>query len=110
MDAAIRPEGWHHWEPQREKTAYFAEYGSTGKGANAEARVAWARKLGDADVKQFSVEYFLSGRDGWDPYRIRMTPGWKRRRPIGSSLRGTRSSNKSRSGTKPTKRHVSPIR
>ena len=69
MDAAIRPEGWHHWEPQREKTAYLAEYGSTGKGANVDTRVAWARKLGDADVKQFSVEYFLGGRDGWDPYR-----------------------------------------
>ena len=67
MDAAIRPEGWHHWEPHREKTAYFAEYGSTGKGANAEARVAWTRKLGDSDVKQFSVEYFLGGADGWDP-------------------------------------------
>lgn len=69
MDADIRPEGWHHWEPQREKTAFLGEYGSTGKGANSEARVAWARKLDDAEVKQFSVEYFLSGRDGWDPYK-----------------------------------------
>ncbi|HJS52776.1 MAG TPA: pectate lyase, partial [Pyrinomonadaceae bacterium] len=69
MDAHVRPEGWHHWEAHREKTAYFAEYGSTGTGANAAARVAWARKLDDSDVKQFSVEYFLSGRDGWDPYK-----------------------------------------
>lgn len=69
IEAAIRPEGWHHWEPHREKTAFLAEYGSTGKGANVEGRVAWARKLGDADVKQFSVEYFLGGRDGWDPYK-----------------------------------------
>lgn len=69
MDADIRPEGWHHWEPQREKTAFLAEYGSTGKGANDAARVAWARKLSDSDVKVFSVEYFLSGRDGWDPYK-----------------------------------------
>jgi PelA/Pel-15E family pectate lyase len=67
MDAAIRPEGWHHWEPQREKTAYLAEYGSTGKGANPDSRVTWARKLGDPDVKQFTVEHFLGGRDGWDP-------------------------------------------
>jgi PelA/Pel-15E family pectate lyase len=67
MDAAIRPEGWHHWEPHREKTAYLAEYGSTGKGANPDSRVAWARKLGDPDVKQFTVEHFLGGRDGWDP-------------------------------------------
>src|SRR5215218_5967412 len=67
MDAAIRPEGWHHWEPKREATAYFAEYGSTGKGSNDTARVAWARKLNDSDVKEFSVEYFLGGRDGWNP-------------------------------------------
>lgn len=69
MDSAIRPEGWHHWEPHREKTAFFAEYGSTGMSANTEGRVAWARKLSDAEVKEFSVEYFLGGRDGWDPHR-----------------------------------------
>ncbi len=83
MEAAIRPEGWHHWMPEREKTAYFAEYGSTGKGASAETRVAWSKKLGDADVKQFSVEYFLGGRDGWDPAHAtdawleKTTPDWK---------------------------------
>ena len=83
MEAAIRPEGWHHWVPEREKTAYFAEYGSTGKGAGAETRVAWSKKLGDADVKQFSVEYFLGGRDGWDPAHAtdswleKTTPDWK---------------------------------
>lgn len=84
MDADIRSEGWHHWEPQREKTAFFAEYGSTGKGAKAEGRVALARKLSDADVKVFSVEYFLGGRDGWDPYKPnnfawqeKTQPDWK---------------------------------
>ena len=83
MEAAIRPEGWHHWEPHREKTAYFAEYGSTGAGASAGTRVSWARKLSDSDVKQFSVEYFLSGRDGWDPYKSdnawleKTPPDWK---------------------------------
>src|SRR5688572_22288098 len=79
MDAAIRPEGWHHWEPHREKTAYFAEYGSAGKGANVAARVAWARHLDDADVKQFSVEHFLGGRDGWDPHRSDLT--WLEKTP-----------------------------
>ena len=83
MDAAIRPEGWHHWVPEREKTAYLAEYGSTGKGANADSRVAWAKKLGDADVKVFSIEYFLGGRDGWDPQNAsdawleKTPPDWK---------------------------------
>jgi hypothetical protein len=74
MDAQIRPEGWHHWEPQREKTAFLAEYGSTGKGASETTRVAWARKLSDSDVKQFSEEYFLVGRDGWNPERS--DDGW----------------------------------
>lgn len=83
MDAEIRPEGWHHWEPHREKTAYLAEYGSTGKGAN-ENRVHWAKKLGDSDIKVFSVEYFLGGKDGWDPYKNdnfawqeKTRPDWK---------------------------------
>lgn len=79
MEAAIRPEGWHHWEPHREKTAYLAEYGSTGAGAHSEARVAWAKRLTDADVKQFTVEHFLGGRDGWDPYRP--DDGWLERTP-----------------------------
>ena len=79
MDAAIRPEGWHHWEPQREKTAFLAEYGSTGTGASPEKRVSWARKLVDSDVKQFSVEYFLSGRDGWDPKTA--TAPWQEKTP-----------------------------
>ena len=83
MEAQIRPEGWHHWVPEREKTAYFAEYGSTGKGASSETRVAWAKKLGDADVKVFSVEYFLGGKDGWDPQNAsdawleKTKPDWK---------------------------------
>lgn len=84
LDADIRKEGWHHWEPHREKTAYFAEYGSTGKGASNDTRVAWTRKLGDSDIKIFSVEYFLSGRDGWDPYKSnnfawqeKTAPDWK---------------------------------
>ncbi len=85
MDAQIRPEGWHHWEPQREKTAFLAEYGSTGPGAGDATRVAWARKLTDADIKVFSVEYFLSGRDGWDPYRSD-NYAWQEKTPPGFSL------------------------
>lgn len=67
MDAAIRPEGWHHWQPEREKTAYMAEYKSSGQGANAAARVAWSRQLTDAEAKAFNAENFLKGKDGWNP-------------------------------------------
>jgi PelA/Pel-15E family pectate lyase len=83
MDAHIRPEGWHHWLPEREKTAYFAEYRSTGSGANANARVKWSRQLTDTEVKQLALQSFLRGRDGWNPrtandaWLAKTKPDWK---------------------------------
>jgi len=67
MGDHIKPEGWNHWLPEREKTAYMAEYKSTGKGASSAARVTWSHQLTDAEVKTFSTENFLKGKDGWDP-------------------------------------------
>ncbi len=67
MGEIIRPEGWHHWQPEREKTAYFAEYRSNGKGANSEARVKWSHQLSEEEAKQFSTENFLKGTDNWNP-------------------------------------------
>ena len=83
MDAQIRPEGWHHWLPEREKTAYFAEYRSTGKGANNAARVAWSHQLTEAEAKTFSTENFLKGKDSWNPktakdeWLEKTAPDWK---------------------------------
>lgn len=67
MGAQIRPEGWHHWLPEREKTAYFAEYRSSGPGANATSRVKWSRQLTEAEAVAFLTESFLKGNDGWNP-------------------------------------------
>jgi len=67
MNAAIRPEGWNHWLPEREKTAYFAEYHSSGAGADASARVKWAHQVTESETKPFLPENFLKGRDGWNP-------------------------------------------
>ena len=83
MGSHIRPEGWNHWLPEREKTAYMAEYGSTGKGANAAARVAWSHQLTDAEASAFSTENFLKGKDGWNPKKAKdewlekTPPDWK---------------------------------
>ena len=83
MGEHIRPVGWHHWEPQREKTAFLAEYKSTGKGANDAARVKWAHLLTDAEAKEFSTENFLKGKDGWNPktatddWVVKNKPDWK---------------------------------
>ncbi|HEX8250763.1 MAG TPA: pectate lyase [Pyrinomonadaceae bacterium] len=67
MGAHIRPEGWHHWQPEREKTAYFAEFNSRGEGAKTEMRVKWARQLTRDEAKVFQAENFLKGADGWNP-------------------------------------------
>jgi pectinesterase len=68
LGAHVRPQGWHNWDkPEREKTARFAEYGSTGPGAAPEARVAWARQLGEREAKSITPRAVLRGKDDWDP-------------------------------------------
>jgi pectinesterase len=68
MSDAILPAGWNNWnDPAREKTVRYAEYRSTGPGADSSARVAWARKLSDAEAAEFTVEKVLAGLDGWNP-------------------------------------------
>ena len=67
MDAFVRPEGWNNWLPEREKTAYFAEYNSTGAGAKTSERVKWAHQLSKDEAAQFIAENFLKGADNWNP-------------------------------------------
>ena len=68
MSDAIQPVGWNNWnDPAREKTVRYAEYRSTGPGADASARVPWARKLSDAEAAEFTMEKVLAGLDGWNP-------------------------------------------
>lgn len=68
MSEVVRSEGWHNWnQPEREKTARYAEYASRGAGANPKGRVAWARRLTAAEAKAITVEKVLAGADGWDP-------------------------------------------
>lgn len=52
IDAPILPEGWHNWGRENaEETVFYAEYGSSGPGANAESRVDWSYQLSDEDLK-----------------------------------------------------------
>lgn len=58
----IRPEGWHNWSrPEAEETSFYAEYGSTGLGANTEKRVSWSHQLSKKEVKEYSAENIFSG-------------------------------------------------
>ena len=61
----IIPEGWNNWKnPANELTARFAEYQSTGPGANIEGRVKWSKQLNDEEAKKYSLKNILGT---WDP-------------------------------------------
>lgn len=63
MGAHIRPEGWHNWsKPEAEKTVYYAEYGSRGKGGKTAKRVRWSRQLSKKEAAQYTKEKILNDR------------------------------------------------
>jgi pectinesterase len=68
MGDHIKPEGWNNWgKTENEKTARYAEYKSTGPGADPEARFKWTKQLTEEEAKAYSVENILKGSDGWNP-------------------------------------------
>jgi pectinesterase len=68
MSAVVRPVGWQNWDlPDREKTSRYAEFNSSGPGANASSRVKWARQLTKSEAKNITVEKVLGGVDRWNP-------------------------------------------
>lgn len=72
MGSHIRPEGWHNWnKPHREKTAFYAEYGNTGTGADTSARAFGKRLKND---KGYTMADILSGSDNWNPLEVAYTP------------------------------------
>ena len=65
LDKHIIPEGWNNWKnPANEATARYAEYHSSGPGANPDARVKWSRQLTDEEVKKYTMKNILGN---WDP-------------------------------------------
>jgi pectinesterase len=68
MPQQIDPAGWNNWrDSNREKTARFSEYGSTGPRANSEKRVKWSKQLSKAEAAQYTIENVLGGADSWNP-------------------------------------------
>jgi pectinesterase len=68
MGNHIRPSGWNNWNSvAKEKTAWYAEVGSSGPGANPTARVKWARRLSPGEARHFLPRNFLRGKDHWNP-------------------------------------------
>jgi pectinesterase len=60
LDKGVKPTGWDNWrDPNREKTAFYAEYKSSGPGVNPSARVKWSHQLTDEESVKFLPENFM---------------------------------------------------
>ena len=60
----IVAEGWNPWKgdkmfPEKEKTAFYAEYENTGEGAEISGRVSWSHQLSKQDVKKYTLQNML---------------------------------------------------
>jgi pectinesterase len=65
LPAAVHPDGWDPWT-DRQATARYGEYRSSGPGANPAARVAWSRQLADPEAAAMTATAVLGG---WKPRR-----------------------------------------
>jgi pectin methylesterase-like acyl-CoA thioesterase len=74
MEAPIMAAGWSDWKsaPQpRLPTATYAEFHSTGPGANAKAREPYSKQLTTEEAKKYETKAYLAGADGWDPMAVK---------------------------------------
>ncbi|HEY4379484.1 MAG TPA: pectinesterase family protein [Acidobacteriaceae bacterium] len=70
MGGHIDPVGWHEWHPGETHnldTVFYAEYKSTGPGANLAAREPKSHQLTKAEASPFETARFLAGTDHWNP-------------------------------------------
>jgi pectin methylesterase-like acyl-CoA thioesterase len=63
----IRPEGWHHWQKEREATARYLEYNNHGEGAATTERVSWSRQLTKKEASKITPEAVFTIQHAWSP-------------------------------------------
>lgn len=63
----IRPEGWHHWQKEREQTARYLEFENTGEGAATEKRASWSRQLTKKEARGITLENVFQRNEEWHP-------------------------------------------
>ncbi|MEH3113662.1 pectinesterase family protein [Pedobacter terrae] len=70
----ILPEGWNPWKgdlmfPNKELTAFYAEYKNNGDGASPKTRLPWAKQLSHKEAKSYTLKNILGGTDHWNPIK-----------------------------------------
>lgn len=68
MPAGLSPQGWMEWPANTPdpKTTFYAEFESSGPGAQPGERVPWSHQLNEREAAAFAPERFLAGPDHWD--------------------------------------------
>lgn len=65
LDDQIKPEGWHNWnDPEKEKTAFYAEYQNSGPGYTPRQRVEWSHQLSEMEAARYTLKKIFGD---WDP-------------------------------------------
>jgi pectinesterase len=73
LSDAVKPLGWNDWNKPHE-TIRYAEYHSTGPGANPTNRADFSKQLTADEAKKITVEKVLGGNDGWNPTLPQLDP------------------------------------
>ena len=67
LPAQIRPEGWHHWQKEREQTARYMEFENSGPGAATDKRAPWSRQLSKKEAREITPDNVFRRADQWNP-------------------------------------------
>jgi pectin methylesterase-like acyl-CoA thioesterase len=73
MGPEVVPAGWSEWRhDDRDSlpTVFYAEYNSSGPGANPKARDSHSKQLSGNEAAKFSAHEWLGGPDEWNPEKI----------------------------------------
>ena len=74
LDAKVAPAGWSEWHAEQTRrldTAFYAEFASTGPGANPDKREPFSKQLSADEAKRYDAAEFLGGTDGWHPREVK---------------------------------------
>lgn len=67
LGSHIRPEGWHHWQKERQQTARYMEYNNSGAGSKTDNRASWTRRLSKKEAQKITMKEVFGINNTWSP-------------------------------------------